>query len=104
MCRGGSNAYAYRLDFHYNNFGDVFFIVKKRPLLKNFSIPHCGNFFFPQCSTPLVDIRFSRYIPNSLMDKNKMMHHPCLIEKVFFGLQNFAIPHWHMEKKVFHQL
>jgi hypothetical protein len=50
MCRGGTNAYAHRLDFQYNNFGDVFSIVKKHPLLVN-SIPHCENLFFSKCST-----------------------------------------------------
>jgi hypothetical protein len=32
MCRGGTNAYDYFLDFQYNNFGDDFSIVKKNDL------------------------------------------------------------------------
>jgi hypothetical protein len=31
------------LDFQYNNFLYVFFIVKKRPLHVNFSTPPCGK-------------------------------------------------------------
>jgi hypothetical protein len=46
MCRRGTNAYAHCLDFQYNNFEDVFSIVKKWPLLVNFSIPHCGKYIF----------------------------------------------------------
>jgi hypothetical protein len=46
MCRGGTNPYIHCLDFQYNNFGDVISIIKNQPLLVNFSIPHCGKFFF----------------------------------------------------------
>jgi hypothetical protein len=35
------------LDFQYNNLLYVFFIVKKRPLYVNFSIPLADNDFFP---------------------------------------------------------
>jgi hypothetical protein len=84
MCRGDTNAYAHRLDFQYKIFENVFSIVKKWPLLVNFSIPHCGKFSFSQCSTLLVGMILCRHIPNSPRDKNKMMHHPCLLEKVVF--------------------
>jgi hypothetical protein len=84
MCRGGTNAYAHRLNFQYNNFGDVFFIVKKRPLLVNFSIPHCRKYIFSQCSTPHVCMRLCRHVPNSPRDKNKMMHHLRLLERVVY--------------------
>jgi hypothetical protein len=40
--------------------------------------------YFSQCSTLLVGMRFSIHVPNSPRDKNKMMHHPCLLEKVNF--------------------
>jgi hypothetical protein len=53
-------------------------------MLVNFSILHFGKYFFPQCSTPLVGMRLCRHVPNSPRDKNKMMHHLCLLEKVFF--------------------
>jgi hypothetical protein len=43
MRRRGTIAYAHCLDFQYNNFGDVFFIVKKWAWLVNFSISHCGK-------------------------------------------------------------
>jgi hypothetical protein len=85
MCRRGTNAHAYQLNFQYNNFKDVFSIVKKWHLLVNFSIYHCGIFlFFSQCSTPLIGMKFCRHIPSSPRDKNKMMHHPCLLDKVVF--------------------
>jgi hypothetical protein len=37
-----------------------------------------------QYSTPLVGMRYFRHIPNSPKDKNKMMHHPCVLEKIVF--------------------
>jgi hypothetical protein len=40
--------------------------------------------FFSRCSTPLVGMGFCRHIPSSPRDKNKMMHHPCLLDKVVF--------------------
>jgi hypothetical protein len=46
MYRGGTNAYAQHLDFQYNNFGDVFSIVNRQPLLMNFSILHYGKYYF----------------------------------------------------------
>jgi hypothetical protein len=41
-----------------------------------------------------MDMRFCRHIPNSPRDKNKMLHNPCLLEKVVFWacLQNSTIP------------
>jgi hypothetical protein len=53
-------------------------------LLVNFSIPHCGKYFFSQYSTPLLGMRLCKHVPNSPRDKNKMMHHPYLLEKVVF--------------------
>jgi hypothetical protein len=41
MCRGSTRIYVHRLDFQYNDFLYVFFIVKKWPLYVNFSIPPC---------------------------------------------------------------
>jgi hypothetical protein len=43
MCRGSTRVYVRCLDFQYNNFLYVFFIVKKRPLYVNFNIPPCGK-------------------------------------------------------------
>ena len=64
-----------------------FLLSKYGPCLVNFSIPHYGIlFFFPQCSTYLVDMRFCRYVPNSPRNKKKMLHGSCLLEKLFFGL------------------
>jgi hypothetical protein len=64
MCKGGTNACAHHLDFQYNNFGGIFSIDKKWPLFVNFNILHCGKYFFSQCSTPLVDMRFCKHVPN----------------------------------------
>jgi hypothetical protein len=41
MYRGSTRVHVYHLDFQYNNFLYVFFIVKKWPLYVNFSIPPC---------------------------------------------------------------
>jgi hypothetical protein len=38
-CRGGTSVYFLCLDFQSKNFSYAFFIVKKRPLYVNFSIP-----------------------------------------------------------------
>jgi hypothetical protein len=57
-CRGGIRAYFYHLDFQSKNFSYAIFIVKKRALYVNFSIPPCGNLWFSQGSTPCVGMRF----------------------------------------------
>jgi hypothetical protein len=101
MCRVGNNGYAHPFDFKYNNFGDVFSIVKKRPSLVNFSISHCGKYYFSQYSTPLVGMRFCRYIPSSLRNKNRIMHHPCLLEKVVFWTPKLCCPPLAQGKKTF---
>jgi hypothetical protein len=101
MCRRSTDAYAHRLDFQYNNFGNVFSIVKKRPLLVNFNIPHYGKYFFSQCSTRLVGMRLCRHVPNSPRDKNRMMHHPCLLEKVVFLASKTMLPPIGTWKKIF---
>jgi hypothetical protein len=41
MYRGSNRVYVHGLDFQYNKYLYVFFIVKKRPLYVNFSIPPC---------------------------------------------------------------
>jgi hypothetical protein len=41
--RGGTRACFHCLDFQSKNFSYAIFIVKKRPLYVNFSIPPCGN-------------------------------------------------------------
>jgi hypothetical protein len=66
MFRRSTRVYVPHLDFQYNNFQYVFFIVKKRPVYVNFSIPPCGRWCFSQCSTPLVAMRFWMHVPNSL--------------------------------------
>jgi hypothetical protein len=33
-----------------------------------------------------------------------MLHIHAYSKKLFFGLQNAAVPHWHREKNIFHQL
>jgi hypothetical protein len=46
MCRGGTRACFHHLDFQSKNFSYAIFIVKKRLLYVNFSIPLAGNDFF----------------------------------------------------------
>jgi hypothetical protein len=43
VCRGGTRACFHHLDFQSKNFSYAIFIVKRRPLYVNFSIPPCGN-------------------------------------------------------------
>jgi hypothetical protein len=50
------------------------FIVKKRPLYANFSIPPCG----------CVGMRFCGHVPNSPRNKNPKRHISYLLEKVVF--------------------
>jgi hypothetical protein len=42
-CRGGTRVYFHRSNVQSKNFSYAIFIVKKRPLYVNFSIPPCGN-------------------------------------------------------------
>jgi hypothetical protein len=65
--------------FSIKNFSYATFIVKKRPLYVNFSIPPCGKWFFSKCSTPLVGMRFGGHVPNSLRNKNMERHIPYLL-------------------------
>jgi hypothetical protein len=60
------------------------FYCQKMAFVGNFSIPHCGKYIFFQCSIALLGTRLYRHVPNSPKDKNKMMHHPCLLEKIAF--------------------
>jgi hypothetical protein len=43
VCRRGTRACFHRLNFQSKNFLYAIFIVEKRPLYVNFSIPPCGN-------------------------------------------------------------
>jgi hypothetical protein len=84
MYRGSTRVYIHRLDFQYNNFIYVFFIVKKRPLYVNFSIPPCRKCFFSQCSTPLVGMKFWKHVPNSLRNKNMERQISYLLKTLVF--------------------
>jgi hypothetical protein len=46
MCRRSTRISVHHLDFQYNNFLYIFFIVKKWPFYVNFSIPPCGKWIF----------------------------------------------------------
>jgi hypothetical protein len=83
-CRGGTRACFHRSDFQYKNFLYTIFIVKKRPLYLNFSIPPCGNWWFSQGSTPCVGMRFYGHVPNSPRNKNPKRHISYLLERVVF--------------------
>jgi hypothetical protein len=84
MCRGSTRVSVHYLDFQYNNFLYVFFIVKNWPLYVNFSIPPCGKWFFSQCSTLLMGMRFWGDVPNSLRNKNTERYIPHLRLKMIF--------------------
>jgi hypothetical protein len=84
MCRRGTKACFHYSDFQSKNFSYAIFIVKKWPLYVNFSIPPCGNFFFSQCSTPLVGVRFCTHVSNSTRNKNVKSGKPYLHPKMVF--------------------
>jgi hypothetical protein len=77
-----TKAYAHHLDFQCINWWYAFSIFKKHPLFVNFSIIPCEKKKFSQCSTALTSVIFSGHISNSLIEKNKMLHNPCLLGKV----------------------
>jgi hypothetical protein len=93
MCRRGTNAYTHRLDFQYNNFGNVFSIVKKWPLLVNFNIKKIK---FSMWVWDFVDIYLTH-----LGTRIKWCAIHAYLKQLFFGLQNSIVPHWHKEKKLF---
>jgi hypothetical protein len=70
MCRGGTKAWAYHLDFQSKNFPCAFFNVKKWPFNVNFSTPLCAKWLFFQGSIHFVDMRFCLHVPNSPRNKN----------------------------------
>ena len=103
MNRGCSNAYAQYLGFQYNNFGDVFSIVNRWPLLMNFSILHYGNFFFLNVPHLLwvwdfVDIyliHLGTRKNHGCMHHQVQSRHGCTIyaylKKLFFELENIVV-------------
>jgi hypothetical protein len=91
-CRRGTRACFHPLDFQPKNFSFAIFIVKKWPLYVNFSIPPCGKWFFPQCSIPLVGMRFWGHVPNSLRNKNMERHIPYLLFKMIFWPSKLCYP------------
>jgi hypothetical protein len=78
-CRRGTRACFQCSDFQSKNISYAIFIVKKRPLYVNFSIPPWGKGFFSQCSTVLVGMRVWGHVPNSLRNKNMERHIPYLL-------------------------
>jgi hypothetical protein len=83
-CRGSTRACFHRSDFQSNNFSYAIFILKKRPLYVNFSIPPSGNWCFSQGSTPCVGMRLFGRVPNSPTNKNPKRHISYLLENVVF--------------------
>jgi hypothetical protein len=91
--RRDTSACFLRSDLQSKNLLYVFFIVKERPLYVNFSIPPCGKWFFSQCSTSLVGMRFWGHVPNSLRNKNMEKHIPYLLCKmVILGIKTLLSP------------
>jgi hypothetical protein len=70
MYRAGTRACFHHLDFQSKNFSYANFIVKKRPLYVNLSIPLVEIDDFLKGSTPRVGMRFCGHVPNSPRNKN----------------------------------
>jgi hypothetical protein len=78
----------------------MFFYCQRRPLYVNFNISPWGKWFFSQCSTPLVGMRFWGHVTNSLRNKNIERHIPYLLFlNGYFGLQNSTVSLGHRGKK-----
>jgi hypothetical protein len=104
-CRKGTRACFHCLDFQSKNFSYAIFLVKKRPLYVNFSIPPCGNWWFSQGSTPHVDMRFCGHVPNSPRNKNPKRQISYLLERVVFLDSKWLLsPLSREKKKIFIQL
>ena len=82
--REGTRACFHHLDFQSKNVSYAIFIVKKRPLYVNFSIPPCGSWWYSQGSTPLMGMIFCGHVPNSPRNKNLKRHILNLLKKVVF--------------------
>jgi hypothetical protein len=48
-----------------------------------------------------MGMRFCRHVPNSSRDKNKMLHNPCLLEKVVFWAFKTLLSSFSTGKKTF---
>jgi hypothetical protein len=83
MCRRGTRA-CYHLDFQSKNFSYAIFIVKRRPLYVNFSLPLGGKYLFCHPSTTLVNMGFCTHVPNSSKNKNMKSCNPYLRPKMVF--------------------
>jgi hypothetical protein len=102
VCGGGTRACFHHLDFQSKNFSYAIFIIKKRPLYVNFSILLCGEYFFWQPSTTLVNMRFFSHVSNSNKYKNMKSGNPCLCPKmVFLASKNTAVLLGRSGKKLF---
>jgi hypothetical protein len=66
-------------------------------LLFGFSIQQ----FSSQYSTPLVDMRFCRHVPNSLKNKNMEMYIPHLFKKMVSRPSKLGCPTWAHGKNLF---
>ena len=101
-CRRGTRACFRRLDFQSKNFSYAIFIVKKRPLYVNFSIPPCGNWWFSQGSTPCMGMRFCGHVPNSPRNKNlKRLILNLILKVVFLDLKRLLSPFCRGKKNFF---
>ena len=83
-CRRGTRACFHSLDFQSKNFPHAIFIVQKRPLYVNFSIPLYAKWHFFQGSISLMDMRFYWHVPNSPRNKNLKSLNPYLLYKMVF--------------------
>jgi hypothetical protein len=82
----GTKVCTHRLDSdsQYNTF-DMPFYCQKTTFICDFQHTSLwNNFIFFQCSTPLVDTRFIRYMPNLVRSKNMKSHNPYQLQKMVF--------------------
>jgi hypothetical protein len=101
-CKGGIRACFHHSDFQSKNCSYAIFIVRKRPLYVNFSMPPRGNWWFSQGSTPCVGMRFCGHVPNSPRNKNLKKLISYLLEKVvFLDLERLLSPFRRGEKNFF---
>jgi hypothetical protein len=54
------------------------------PFVCEFQHTPLWKYFFSKCSTPLVDMRFCKHVPNSLKNKNMERQIPYLLKKMVF--------------------
>jgi hypothetical protein len=90
--------------FSIQEFFICLFFGQKMAFVCEFQHTPCRKWFFPQCSTPLVDMRFWGHVPTSLRNKNMERLIPYLFLKMVFWPSKLCWPFKAQWKKTFFQL